>query len=392
MRLLSFLLLASLLLNALFGAVHLLRRSGAVEREVPADVASTNVSKDSTPSGGTASEAWAKLGNGSDADLVARLRAGGFPPEVIRTIVAERLNERFAERRKTLSAPPLKYWQRFDTVQHLTPEQMAGRRAVDREYRAAMEALLGDDAYPKSDAAGRREFGDLPPAKIAQIKAINHDYAEMTRAVREAARGVKLPEDEAKYAFLEEEKRTDLAAALTPDEMLAYELRSSGTAHGLRGQLRVFEPSEAEFVALFHVQREVERELAALGRKPTADEAREIREAKVEAVLSPERFEEYHVKTAGGYNETVTFVDFHQLPPSAVGDILRTQRDTRREVQAIEANVSLTAEQRQARLAAVGAQARAKLEATMGPHALGEYLKFRGQWLAQLPPPPPGQP
>jgi hypothetical protein len=242
MRFLSLLLLASLLLNGGLAAVHLLRQPRSAESERPAVLPSTSSASEKVTSGHLSPEGWAALSAGGDADFVARLRAAGFPREVIRTLVAERLNERFAERRKAFASPPLNYWQRHDTVRHLTPEQFAGRRALEREYRAAIETLLGADAYPQNDAATRRQFGDLPPAKIAQIKAINDDYADMTRAVREAARGVNLPEDEAKYAYLEQEKQNDLGAVLAPDELLAYELRGSSTANGLRSQLRLFEP------------------------------------------------------------------------------------------------------------------------------------------------------
>lgn len=390
MRLTAFWLLASLLANGVLAGFHLLKD------RAPESPAATSLSASAAdPQAGPAAvepapETWQNLIDGSGADFIARLRREGFPPDVVRQIVGAQLNQRYAERRKAFEPPPVPYWKDRHGKKYIDPELIPARRALEQEYLSELRVLLGEDATPVLDVMERQQFGDLPPDKVGLIKQINNDYTEMAAALREATKGVTLPEDERKLAFLEQEKRADLAAVLSPEELLKYELRSSDTARGLRNQLHAFEPSEEEFVALFHVQREVERALAALPHKPTADESRELRENLVKGALSPERFDDYQIRTAGAYREVSELVTNLALPEATTREVIRTQREVVRQANEIRNDRELNAADRQTQLATLSADARQKLEARLGKEGLKQYLfRSSGRWLGELPPPKP---
>jgi hypothetical protein len=397
MRVLHCSLLASLAVNGLLGFAYVVGRSSdqTTGRSATAPIptiagAVVSTDADTTP------PSWESLSQELSPALVARLRAEGFPPEAVRAIVTHLLDEQFSERRKAFRPPPRGYWQSDDyfayseVARHLSPEQMAARRALDQEYRQALDALLGNERDPVQAAWERHQYGDLPPAKVASIKAINADYVEIGQMIRAATKGLLLPEDERKLAYLEEEKRADLAALLTPEEMLAYELRGSSTANGLRSQLARFEPSEKEFIALFHVQREVERELAALPHRPNAVESRELRENKIRDVLSPERFDDYQVRTSGSYPWVQPLVQSLELPESTIGDVIRTQRDFSREANIVLNDPNLTSAERQAKLAEIAGRAHSRIQGSLGTEGTREYLGTpAAKWLLDIAPTTP---
>ena len=336
---------------------------------------------------------WSAFAGSTDSATIARLRSEGFPAGVIRAIVTSMLSERFAARRAALpTAHPWPFWRDgyYPGRQEIVdPAGLAARRALDNEYSAALEQLLGNDALaatPEEMVRRRNTYGDLSPEKIRRLEAVNRDYADLRRQVQDETRGIVFPEDQAKYDLLEQERRADLAAMLTPAELEAYDLRSSPAAQNIRGQLNAFNPTEAEFKALYQVQLAYDRQYGSA--VLTADESRRLREAMVQPALTPERFADYQVTTAGSYPELSSLVNRLQLPATATGDLVRLQRQVAQGIADLTADSTLDADAKNARLLALAQATDSRLVAVIGPvdNATRAYLSrtvLRG-----LPPPP----
>jgi hypothetical protein len=399
MKITHALLVTSLLLNLGLAAV-VISRAAKPAPPPPAPVAPV-----AKPAGKPAAltsitpETWAALYEGSDLDVLTRLRAEGFPGSIVRALAALKLRERFAERLAALSGgqhvPP--YWrgQLYDgsSSPPRDPEARAKLRALNNEMAAAYQELFENEELgidERLQAGRRRQYGDLPADKIRQIAAINKDYGELRSQVREETQGIVFPEDQARIDLIEQERRADLERTLTPEELEKYDLRTSPAAMQVRNQLVAFDPSEAEFLALYQVQREYDQRYK--GQTLTADESREYRETMVAAVLSPERFADYQITTAGAYRDLSSLVKEYQLPTTAIGEVLGVQRDIARRAGTVRNDATLTTVQRDAQLGALAAEATTKLTATLGEEGFKNYRGRIGGWLQQLPPPVPAAP
>lgn len=108
----------------------------------------------------------------TDQDLhrvVAGLRAAGYPAPVIRAVINQLLNERFAARSPNAGQP---FWKRSGSP---TPETVAAQTALSHERQAMFEALLGPDARPSAMMDGEakeRRYGTLSASYSARLDTL----------------------------------------------------------------------------------------------------------------------------------------------------------------------------------------------------------------------------
>lgn len=342
---------------------------------------------------------WSALASDDLPVLVSRLRAAGFPPSVIRGIVTAEVQKRFSARmgeltRAVADAP---YWRPPLTSSYNNPKFFEERQQVYRDRAKLMRELLGPDMYSDSpsDPTGiqRRQFGNLPPAKIEMIQRINDDYTEMQAQVRAAAQGITLPEDREKLALLEREKRADLAAILTPQELEDYEMRTSITAMRLRNTMTWMDATEAEFRTIFRIQQPFDSQLyppSAGGSMMYTSELMQQRRELTEKMHA-------QVRQALGDARTADFIrasnyEFQQLAQLAqrenrpMADAVRAYelRDaTARESGRIGNDRTLSNEQKLAALRALAQNTRAQLAVALGPMA-GEAYAKSATWLQAI--------
>lgn len=335
-----------------------------------------------------------------DATYVAQLRADGFPPPIIRTLIYARLEQRYAERIRSLrDKAENTYWRSSNMggfYGNLTPEERAASRAMHKQMSAEVKALLGDGdeaLHPWEKDRRERTMGNLSSEKVRQIEAINTDYNEMSALARDRSKGVLLKADKERLRLLEKEKRADLAAVLTPEELVEYDLRGSPTASSVRSRLRNFEPTEAEYRALTSLYLEIDLKYGMPSYLTAQDQA--LRQAeeknlpgKIQAVLSPERYAEYKIVTDGAYRETTSFLTSANLDPKLARDVLGVKQDLVRRADAIRDDAALTAEQKNVQLAALGKEADTRLTATLGDSKFAAYKKSIGSWMTRMNPKP----
>jgi len=397
----TLLIAASLTANAALLAVVAIRAPsvfrmgssgpGAGARPPAAAPAPTSV----TPDGPGSARTWPAIGTGDLKAQAGRLRAAGFPPNIVRAILREQLNELFAPRRRELAAQfgSRPYWStRFDTWDSKT---MAGLNSIDKEQAKMLKDVLGADAEPNdalSDAVRQNRSGSLAPEKYARVQAILSDYNELRNEIYTSAQGgPMLPEDQEKLAYLGKEQQADIAASLSPDELFDYQVRNSPTAGALRHTLHAFNPTEDEFRAIFRVQQAFDQQYGSTGPlSPEQQRERQAHQADVAAqiqdILGPDRFAEYKRDTDPAYQQVSRLVERLDLPPTAAQQVVALQDDINKRADAIRKDQSLAAADRSSQLAALADEATSKVAAVLGDRGLAAYKQSGGWWIQNLKP------
>jgi hypothetical protein len=392
-------LILSLLGNGVLAAIYVQRlRSHATEdAEAQKNVASAPVVRPPTFIS-LDNKAWESLRSGSSTELVARLRAEGFPREMIASIVDFRLNEEFAERRAAILAlrKPIEFW-KYRKPSGYGPEtglDAPGRaqlRALNDEKAKLRRDLLGGDSGSPDEAAYRkRQFGDLPEETARGIEAINKDYRELSTQAREEMQGILLPSDREKFKFLEKERQADVAALMTPEELADYNLRSSLTATQLQFRLSAFKPSESEYKQIYSLQRAFDDQYGIGDLTPDEEKRREDARSllleQVKTALGPDRFSEYQITTDPAYRSTQYFVNGSGLPSETAGQLVSIQREITQKVSTVKNDTALSPEQRDAQLLTLSLQANAQLTTVLGAEALPRYKNSIGGWVNRIQP------
>lgn len=401
----AFLLVLSLAANvALLGAILFSsRRSEPAQTSVEA-TASAEKSRATKPNQASPAEhptdarAWERLRHEDLPTLVARLRAAGFPPGMLRAAVTAVVDERFAARRRTLEAAAEKpFWKGREEID---PKIRQDLTALDRERRKRIQDLLGsemDESDPDIRVSIRQEIGrDLSPEKIARLHKLRSDFSDRFSVLYEQqGPSAELPEDQGKFRELQTEMHAELAKFLSAEELFEYDLRNSVTAGMLRYEISALRPTESEFRSLFPLYRELDEKYPLKQAGVTTDEYLVQRNAalaqmkdRIQAVLGPERFAEYELSRDYNYQQTAKVTERLNLPSTATGAVYAVQKETQQRAALVRANRTLPAEERTAQLAALANESSAKISAVLGPDGFEAYKQHGGQWLQQLTPRP----
>ncbi len=330
--------------------------------------------------------------NTSEAkDLMARMRAAGFPEELLRATAQTRLVAQYQARSAEIlgaNQPVPPFWD-TEASYGTDPAQQAALLKLNRQMTDAMKDLLGPDyamsgLSDEARATYQRTYGDIPPEKILQIQEIMQDayLKQMTEIYDKTVGGynVWLPEDSARLAAIEQERRAAIVAALTPEELERYDMRASNAAAGLRNQLMAFEPTEDEFRALFRLQQAFEEKFpssAGVSLNPDAIRERVIAEQQLRddmaAALSPDRAAYYRIATEGGASAVARIVSRLDLPMSTVAQVMTVQREIQAQANGVRTDPTLSPEARNQALAALQQQANARVASHIGANGLAAY-------------------
>jgi hypothetical protein len=378
--------------------------STAISASVAVEKAGSTKASAARPSataGKPPGESWAALtATGTDLrGLAAQLRAAGYPAHIVRAIVGARISEQFTDRMKDLD--PLvrsEFWTtRMPGVSNLDPAKMAASRELSREMTQLRKEVLGPDAQqesPETAVYRKRQYGDLSTEKIALIDRIQQDYSELQQQVRGEAMGMTLREDREKLAYLEAERRKDLAAVMTPQEFDEYLLRTSNTASMMRSQLAHFGPTEQEYRAIYKLQEAYDALYGTYGTAPrTSVEASQMRQAAdrklledVKALLGSERGADYERSRDYTFQSAAQIVKRMDLPQEAAVTVYALGKDVQARANAIRTQQSLTPAQRQEQLQALSAEANQKTTALLGERGHAAYVESGGYWLRNIAP------
>ncbi len=345
------------------------------------------------------SKIWASLDPGNLRDLTARLRASGFPPAVIRAVIAARvadqLRPKLVEASAHVEIPPFWITNVFGTVSY-DPKPLAVLRDLNRESNRLINEALGPDFPADSESDMSRfqksRYGDLPREKIDQLQRITDDYDDLRQQATQAARGLMLPEDREKLALLEKEKRADLAKFLTPQEMEDYLMRTSNTTMQLRTALTAFNASEAEFRAIFHAKQAFDDKYSFQNMGSFIGfEAMQERNAaqqrmgeQLKTALGEPRYAEYVRAADREFQSISRLAQQSNLPATAALQTYDARAKASTESNRIYADTALTTEQKRAALQTLAQTTRAQITTSLGADAGATYLKIADRWISNI--------
>lgn len=337
--------------------------------------------------------AYAKLATLEFSALQTTLENAGWPETHVRAFVdaeiQRRLNPPFEPKASDLR--PFEFWRTGPDAQPFAPANLRARTAEqerrDAAVREAHDKLFPD--IPASDSPAllawdeKRRWGDLAPEKRQAVAAI------LARADRErdamlGSRGGMLTRDEWQQAWKKvEATRTDLAHALTPEELLDYDLRNSTTAEKLRTELDNFQPTKDEFLVLFRLRHPLE---LSFGHKPvgidaTVDRRRADAEAevnkKIAALLGPERYDDYQLSLQPACQLLQFDGRFANADARTVRALYRAMLAAKDNLQKIEAP---SAAEKNAQSAAIKAALFQKFRAVFDEEGTRRYLQEQSLW------------
>jgi hypothetical protein len=324
----------------------------------------------------------------TDQDLhrvVAGLRAAGYPPAIIRAVINQLLNERFASRQPNAGQP---FWKRSMP----TPETAAAQTALNNERQTLFESLLGPDARASAlldtDARERR-YGALADDKIDAIARIERDYNEMSAESWAKRKGNVMTSMDTmlqSQQLMEKEKLADLAGVLTPEELTQYEMRNSNAARMLFNNLRNVDITEAEYARLYQAQKAF---AAANPPRNTADQtyylqrqaAQMALNEEARAVLGDARFYSYLEGADNMYAITAQALNkYPVVTPAAMYQVYQVQVELQGQMAQNSRNGPMSPEQVEV-MKTVVASANAKLDSLVGPEIAEAY---RNQGMGQI--------
>jgi hypothetical protein len=359
---------ASLLANAAWIAVTVTRPDRA---EAPAPAATPHVS--SAPSSDTLRAALAS----GDA---AALEAAGLPRELARELALGRTVARFADQARAAQAQPAgdgRWWR---------TRHSAAARDAQLAARRQLAAALGLDLGAAGDSA---QFAFLPDAKRDQLRRIIDDYDEMM--AKFSAAGLQLPSDREKLRLLRAERERDIAALLSPEERLAYDLRTSPSAATVRARYGEAIESEAELQKIYALQKAFDDKFpreALTGRiAPETLAARAAAERQLDADLRAAVGDDRYAALRRAADSDVRLLDGLaarlSLPATTTDTVLALRDSLAAASQRINGDPSLPLPERRTQLQALATQAKSDLARTLGAEAAGAYAQA-SPWVNHL--------
>ncbi len=337
---------------------------------------------------------WSGLQTDDLKSLIARLRAAGFSPVVIRAIVNARLESTFSARMNELvGSIDVPFWKPDGLSSYNNPKFYETQSQIYRDRAKALREILGDDYFAGSageaTAEQRRKYGDLPKSKIDLIERIADDYTEMISQVKAATNGIMLPEDREKLALLEREKRTDLAAILSPAEREDYEMRNSYITIRLRSALTLLDATLEEYRAIYRIQQPFSDILYPTGPTTfTPEMSRQRAEAQkqvadqLKAALGEQRYADFARASNYEYQNLFRLAQRENLSVDAINRTYDLRASAAQESTRIQ-DAKLTPEARTAALQTLVADTKAKIIGNLGSNLAENYTKSLS-WLNAL--------
>lgn len=333
--------------------------------------------------------AWAKLKADDPRELMARLQAAGFPSDVVRLMIGSEINLQFAARWRDLDrdANSTTFWK--------TANDEARRVAMRRlsfDQQKAIRAVLGDEpdpADPETKLAQQRLVAGLSPEGAAAVKRLTREFTDRREEIYML--GVQTPADRAKLQALEKEQRAAINATLSPADRATYELWNGMTANTVRYELAAFNPTEAEFLAVYNARKPFDdryRDFYSPGVPRTPEQEKQQGEdyrrmiTEVKAALGPTRAADYERTSDYAFQQATRLAERLQLPDTAANEIWAVQKDIQKRQFPSDAAGPKTD------LAALAAEAKTRLVAVLGEKGFEAYRRNGGDWLQSLEPRP----
>ncbi len=365
----TLLLSASLLANLALVAL-LATRPAASESPLAANakLSATPVTKSASGH----SDLQAAIASGDVNALVA----AGVPADTARELVLARKLAQLAAKARAQAATTgdSKWWRLRANVMSAGREQQLASR---RELSEALLAAFGDDLGLSGSDPSQLAF--LSPAKRAALRQITQDYDEMM--AKFAPGGVQLASDKERLRLLRAERERDIAALLSPDEKLAYDLRTSPAGTTVRSRYGDAIESEAEFQKIYALQKAFDDKFpreALTGRispdvlRARGDAERQL-DTDLRATLGDDRYATLRRASDSDLRNVETLANRLNLPATTTQNVATTRDAYAAESQRINNDSSVSFPQRRTQIQELAARAKTDLARTLGSEAAEAY-------------------
>ena len=338
------------------------------------------------------------------AVLRDQLRALGLPEATVKEIVKARIASRYTAALRDIGNEALSaarqhpYWRgKQDYTGGLigySSEQRLKMREIDREKENEAIRLFGTDKT--SDAASYYAF--LTPEKSIQLNRLEGDYYDLWAQTAKEMAGFPMPGDKEKFQLIDDEKKRDMLALLTPEEKQANDLRNSDTARGLQRTFAGFNGTEEEYKAIFALRypleekfpNEVTRIEAIYGNDISAyykarGDAQKTIDAQIKDMLGDDRYADYQRAQRQDYQSLQAAAERFNLSADTVAQTYQARTDAANEAKRISDDKTLSTDQKNAAYAALAEQATAQIKASLGDEVGDAYINNALDWLKNLP-------
>ena len=311
---------------------------------------------------------WTEVESPDFATYIKNLRDVGCPEKTIRDIIVAEVNEMFADRMaREIQLPEQKWWLPDPDMDALQAG-MDQVRTLEAEKTQLLTQLLGPgwETHKAATAANAIRFDGpvlaaLPPETKSAVERIEANARQSREAIErrgEVVNGDVLTQD---LARLRQDTRRELAAVLNPEQLEEYLLRYSQTADQLRDQLRGFGADADEFRRIFRIRDSYDQQIAALSTNDTASAARRrelerTRDAAIRDSLGQERYAFYSATESPLFRQAQEQVETTGADPDKVLPVLRIKQAVAEEIARIQADQTISEDQRRVALAAVQQQ------------------------------------
>ncbi len=417
MNLRSVLLVFCLAGNALLAAALL--RHGS--NPSPAPVPEAKIPATADPVGPTTASAaaaisiapssdfqWSQLAAPDLAVYITRLRAFGVPEPVVRNIIVGAVEAIYRPKRGALRPQKKpddgKFWARrnfYSIDSQMTKAQREQMRALQKEESDLIKSLLGPDVYQQMQKdSGNPDWSDryfvsIPKDLRDKVQDIDGRMSEAKQEIYAATDGYFDQGTQADLRAVEKKFHAELAAILTPEQLLEWDLRHSDTANQLKNDLSAFDPNEAEFRALFQYQQAAQdlnpqRNPDDDPPAPTADErkARQEKQKELDAGLAQaigdDRAKEYKLEQDWGYRNLIE----SGVPKDSVVKLDDMKNQAQAAAQKVRGDPTLSSDQRAQALSAIRAETQNDINALLGAKPGKRYFNQSGWWLNNIAPAP----
>ena len=341
---------------------------------------------------------WRQLESEDYKTYIERLRAIGCPEETIHDIIIADLEKLMSARVRAIDGPsePLKYWQpsRKDLTSTLAAlERVGQKQEVDFEKREIVRELLGLDlASERARAKGEQDFYDdrlgfLSIEKRGKARMLMEKANQEEMVVREKSwleSDTMSAADRAELRQIQERKEREIAALLSPEEREQFDLWFSPSAYRVREAFLALEPNEDDFLALYRLQREFDREWAAAeASDPPRAQAQGALGQAMREYLGEEKFQKLQNTRDADFRQLQAAVVQFGLKPEVTAEIYDYRTALREEKARVQSNPSFNDSQKQAVIRALSEETEQAVVEAMGPKAYRYYLRNgAGQWIS----------
>ena len=352
---------------------------------------------------------WSQLESEDYKEYIARLRNFGVPEKVIRDIIIADVQKLYRPRFAALRPPKKpanpKFWetrnQGYYPNRDQTKEQREQAKALQKEQTELIKTLLGADVYEQiSKDSGypdwtERTYGPLSKEERDKISDMQQRFQEAQSDIYAKADGYIDQDTQAELAALRRKHREELATVLTPEQLREYELRSSEIAQQMKWELSAFEPTEAEFRAVFAYKQTLQDldtqrtstddapPLTPEQRKAQQQTRKEVEEA-LKTAIGDDRLKEYKLMERYEYRNLIEA----GVSKESVFKVADMKGEVEQAAQKVRQDKSLSKEQQTEALRAIKTETEKTLTEMLGERRAKYYTSSGGWWLRNLAPSP----